>query len=155
MLDFYRLDPECSEMTMADSPPLGLACLVITEWQTLTYEVFHQFLLNPGLPHCRWILYQLSHKGSLRILEWVAYPFPSGASWPRNRTRVFWIAGRFLTSWATREALIIVTISFYTYLYKWNIIMLFINDTLLVIKQKVMKIYASDTITCLRWYQIE
>ena len=30
---------------------------------------------NPGLPHCRWILYQLSHKGSPRILEWVAYPF--------------------------------------------------------------------------------
>ena len=30
---------------------------------------------NPGLPHCRQILYQLSHKGSLRILEWVAYPF--------------------------------------------------------------------------------
>ena len=29
-----------------------------------------------GLPHCRWILYQLSHKGSPRILEWVAYPFP-------------------------------------------------------------------------------
>ena len=24
---------------------------------------------NPGLPHCRWILYQLSHKGSPRILE--------------------------------------------------------------------------------------
>ena len=31
--------------------------------------------LNPGLPHCRWILYQLSHKGNPRILEWVAYPF--------------------------------------------------------------------------------
>ena len=30
---------------------------------------------NPGLLHCRWILYQLSHKGSPRILEWVAYPF--------------------------------------------------------------------------------
>ena len=29
---------------------------------------------NPGLPHCRQILYQLSHKGSPRILEWVAYP---------------------------------------------------------------------------------
>ena len=28
---------------------------------------------NPGLPHCRWILYQLSHKGNSRILEWVAY----------------------------------------------------------------------------------
>ena len=34
--------------------------------------------LNPGLPHCRWILYQLSHKGSPRILEWVAYCFSSG-----------------------------------------------------------------------------
>ena len=30
---------------------------------------------NPGLPYCRRILYQLSHKGSSRILEWVAYPF--------------------------------------------------------------------------------
>ena len=30
---------------------------------------------NPGLPHCRQILYCLSHQGSPRILEWVAYPF--------------------------------------------------------------------------------
>ena len=29
---------------------------------------------NPGLPHGRRILYKLNHKGSLRILEWVAYP---------------------------------------------------------------------------------
>ena len=28
---------------------------------------------NPGLPSCRQILYQLSHKGSPRILEWIAY----------------------------------------------------------------------------------
>ena len=44
--------------------------------------------LNPGLPHCRWILFQLNHKGSPRILEWVAYPFSRGSSWPRNRTGV-------------------------------------------------------------------
>ena len=31
---------------------------------------------NPGLSHCRWILYQLSHKGNPRILEWVAIPSP-------------------------------------------------------------------------------
>ena len=37
---------------------------------------------NPGLLHCRWILYQLSQKGSPRILEWVAYPFSSGSYWP-------------------------------------------------------------------------
>ena len=42
---------------------------------------------NPGLPHCRQILYQLSHKGSPRILEWVAFPFSSRSSWPRNQTQ--------------------------------------------------------------------
>ena len=57
---------------------------------------------NPGLPHCRRILYRLSHKGSPRILEWVAYPFSRGSSWPRNQTRFSCIAGRFFTNWATR-----------------------------------------------------
>ena len=55
---------------------------------------------NPGLPHCRWILYQLSYKGSPRILEWVAYPFFSQSSWPRNWTGISCIAGRFFTNWA-------------------------------------------------------
>ena len=59
---------------------------------------------NQGLPHCRQILYQLSHKGSPRILEWVAYPFSSGSSRSRNQTGVSWIPGRLFTSWATREA---------------------------------------------------
>ena len=58
---------------------------------------------NPGLLYCRRILYQLSHQGSPRILEWVAYPFSSGSSQPRNRTGVSCILGRFFTSWATRE----------------------------------------------------
>ena len=61
---------------------------------------------KPGLLHCRRILYQLSHKGSPRILEWVAYPFSSESSWPRNWTRVSCIAGWFFTNWAIREALI-------------------------------------------------
>ena len=59
---------------------------------------------NPGLLHCRQILYQLSQQESPRILEWVAYPFPSGPSQPRNQTRISGIAGRFFTNWATREA---------------------------------------------------
>ena len=59
---------------------------------------------NPGLPHCRWILCQLSHKGSLGILGWVAYPFSNGPSRPRNQTGVSCIAGRFFTNWAIREA---------------------------------------------------
>ena len=39
-----------------------------------------------------------------RILEWVAIPFFTKYSWPRDRTRVSCIAGRFLTIWAFREA---------------------------------------------------
>ena len=51
---------------------------------------------NPGLPHCRQILYQLRHKESERILQWVAYPFSSGSSQLRNQTGVSCIAGGFL-----------------------------------------------------------
>ena len=53
---------------------------------------------NPGLLHCRWILYQLSHKGSPRILKWGAYPFSSISSQPRNQTRVSCIAGECFTN---------------------------------------------------------
>ena len=60
---------------------------------------------NPDLPLCRRILYQLSQKGSPRILEWVAYPLSSASSKPRNRTSVSRIAGGFFTNWAIREAL--------------------------------------------------
>ena len=59
---------------------------------------------NPCLLHCKWILYQLSHKGSPRILEWLAYFFSSGSSWPRNQTGVSCIAGEFFTNWVIREA---------------------------------------------------
>ena len=59
---------------------------------------------NPGLPHCRWILYHLKHQGSLRILDWVAYLFSSGSSRPRNRTGVSCIAGTFFTNRPFRVA---------------------------------------------------
>ena len=39
-----------------------------------------------------------------KILEWVAFPFSRGSSQLRDWTQVSCIAGRFLTSWATREA---------------------------------------------------
>ena len=59
---------------------------------------------NPGLLHCRQILYQLSHQRRPRILEWLTYPFSSRASQPRNWTEVSYIAGGFFTNWATTEA---------------------------------------------------
>ena len=54
---------------------------------SLPQGIFQTQGSNPRLPHCRWVLYQLSHQGSPRILEWVAYPF-SRSSQPRNQTRV-------------------------------------------------------------------
>ena len=55
---------------------------------SLLWGIFPTQGLNPGLPHCRQILYKLSHKESTRIMVWVAYPFSSRSSRPRNQTRV-------------------------------------------------------------------
>ena len=60
--------------------------------------------IEPRSPSLPVILYQLSHQGSPRVLEWVAYHFSRGSFQPRNRTGVSCIAGGFFTSWATREA---------------------------------------------------
>ena len=91
----------------------GILQARILEWVAFLFSkgIFPTQGLNPGLLHCRQILYQLSHKGSPRILEWVAYPFSSGSSLPSNRTGVSCIAGGFFTNWAMREAHI------YTYIY--------------------------------------
>ena len=71
---------------------------------SLLQGIFPTQRSNLGLPHCRWILYQLSHQGVPRILEWVAYPFSNRSSWPRNQTEVSCIVGRFFTHWTIREA---------------------------------------------------
>ena len=47
---------------------------------SLLQGIFPTQGLNPCLPHCRWILYQLSHKESPRILEWVTYPYSRSSS---------------------------------------------------------------------------
>ena len=75
----------------------GMGC------QALLQGIFSTHGSNPGLPHFRQILYHLNHQGSPRILEWVAYSFSRGSSWPRNWTGASCIAGGFFTSWATRE----------------------------------------------------
>ena len=70
---------------------------------------------NTCLPHCRPILYQLSHKGSPKILVWVAYPFSSRSSWPRDWTGVSCSAGWFFTNWAIRESVAILTVNYEPY----------------------------------------
>ena len=39
-----------------------------------------------------------------RIFVWVVISFSRGSSWPRSQTSVSYIAGRFFTIWAIREA---------------------------------------------------
>ena len=55
---------------------------------SLLQGIFPNLGSNPGLPHCRQILYQLSHQGSPRILEWVAYPFFRRSFRPRIQIAV-------------------------------------------------------------------
>ena len=72
-----------------DSPGknTGVGC------HALLQGIFRTQGSNLGLPHCRWVLYQLSHQGIPRIWEWVACPFSTGSAQPRNQTGVSCIAG--------------------------------------------------------------
>ena len=71
---------------------------------SLLQGIFPAQGLDPGLPYRKWILYQPSHKGSPRILEWVAFPLCRGSSRPRDRTHVSCVTGGFFTSSVIREA---------------------------------------------------
>ena len=72
---------------------IGVGSLSFLQW------IFPTQGSNQGLLHCRQILYQLSHKGSPRILEWVAYPFSVRSSWPNNRTEVSCICRQILSGY--------------------------------------------------------
>ena len=63
-----------------DSPGknTGMGC------QALLQGIFPTQGLNPTLPHCRQILYSLSHQGSPRMLERVTYSF---SRWSSQRSR--------------------------------------------------------------------
>ena len=68
---------------------------------------------NPGLPHCRQILYTSWAKWSPGMLKWIVYPFSSRSSLPRTQIRVTCIAAGFFTSWATRRASGILLLLYY------------------------------------------
>ena len=89
-----------SNTTVQKHQFFGVELSLLSNSLSLLQGIFPTQRPNPGLPHC-----QLSHKWSPRILEWVADPFSSRSSWPRNPTRVSCIAGGFFTNWAIMEAL--------------------------------------------------
>ena len=94
----------CHCLLRMDYAVHGILQARILECLSLLQGIFPTQGSNPGLPHCRQILYQLSHRGSPRILEWVAYPFSSGSFQPKGRTGVSCIAGGFFTIRAITEA---------------------------------------------------
>ena len=95
----------------------------ILDWGSLSLlqGIFPTQRSNPSLLHCRWILYQLSHKGSPRILEWVAYPFSSGYSRPKNQSGVPCISGGFFTNWATAVLTFVNHLTIYEWIYFCNV----------------------------------
>ena len=77
----YPMDHSTPLTSVCEDSPgknTGVGC------HALLQGIFPTHRSNPGLSHCRWTLYHLSHQGSPRILEWVTYPFSRGPSQPRN-----------------------------------------------------------------------
>ena len=81
---------------------LGSGCNLMTAVLCLVAQSC-PILCNPWTVACKAPLFMVILQA--RILEWVAMPSFRGTSWPRNQTGVSCTAGRFFTSWATREAL--------------------------------------------------
>ena len=75
----------------------GILQARILECLSLLQGIFPTQGSKPGLPHCRRILYQLSHQGSSRIPK-VVYPFPEDLPDPGTEPGTTCIAGRFFTS---------------------------------------------------------
>ena len=76
-------------------------------WQADSLLLAHQGKVKVTQSHwtlCDPIEYTVHGILQARIVEWVTVPFSRGSSQPRYGTQVSRIAGRFFTSWATREA---------------------------------------------------
>ena len=85
-------DHSLSGSAHGDSPGknTGVGC------HALPQGIFPTQGSNPGLPHCRWILYHLP--GKPKNIGVGTNPFARGTSPLRNPTGIFCIAGGFFTS---------------------------------------------------------
>ena len=83
------------ERTRDPEKKASTRCILTSEWSqshsVMSDSAAHQAPLSMGFSRPR-------------ILQWGAIPFSRRSSWPRDRTRVSCIAGRFFTVWTTREA---------------------------------------------------
>ena len=70
-----------------------------------TWKWKWKLLVQSCLTLCNPMDYTVHGILQARILEWIAFPFSRGSSQPKDWTQVSCTAGRFFTSWTTREAL--------------------------------------------------
>ena len=85
----------------------GLFQASTLEWVSSSWRSFQCSAAQATQPCptlCNPMIYTVHGILQARILEWVAFPFSRASSQPRDWTQVSCIAGRFFTSWATREA---------------------------------------------------
>jgi hypothetical protein len=70
----------------------------LNQMNTLPLVSYNKSLGFDFYHHCRWTLYQKSHEGGPRILEWVAYPFFQWIFLTQESNRVFCFAGGFFSN---------------------------------------------------------
>ena len=82
--------------------------VMIEHWKLCEYEYMGSDSMKSDAQSCPTLCNPMNYTvhGILqaKILEWVAFPFSRGSSQPRDQSQVSRTAGRFFTSWATREA---------------------------------------------------
>ena len=81
-----------------DYSPPGSSVHSMLQTRVLEWVAMPSSRGSSHLPHCRRILYHLTHQGKSKNTGVGTYPFSGSTSWPRNQTRVSCIAGR---SWPT------------------------------------------------------
>ena len=99
-MEFVRVRPDLWTQTKTTANlGLGLGFLHLTlSWGEVSKR--HSVVSDSLQPHG---LYN-PWNSTGQYMEWVSFPFSREFSQPRDWTQVSCIAGRFFTSWATREA---------------------------------------------------
>ena len=106
-MDLFHLN---SSFLSSVSPTLICTTCLLTWYETCSYQKWSEVkwsevkVAQSCLTLCNPIDCTVHGILQVRMLEWVAVLFSTGSSQPRDRTQVYHIAGRFFTSWATREA---------------------------------------------------
>ena len=96
---------------------------------SLLQKIFPTQGLNPGLPHCRWILYQLSHKGSpyyvsrslniclqMPFLNTISGHMRRELDWENSQGKIYWTKDRI---WLGHEQALLPQLYLFSLFQTW------------------------------------